>query len=314
MAWLEHGSTREDAVPCACQPAAIRAPPRRLPARRRPRRVPRLGAAAARADRAARRRRATTRSSDAGFGVYEAIVDAAPGDDYAFVRRRRDAARPVLALAARGPARAVAASLDPGAFAWTDGGFAPPGLRRRSSSTSCTSARSRAEGTFDAAIPHLRGAARARRDRDRADAGGRVPRPPRLGLRRRLPARRAVRLRRPARASSGSSTPPTPRASRVMLDVVYNHVGASGTQGAGGLRPLLHRQARDALGRGDELRRRATPTPSASGCCQSAEQLGARLPPRRPAARRDPRDRRLQPRAPRRRDRRRVHARDPARS
>ena len=81
------------------------------------------------------------------------------------------------------------------------------------SSTSCTSARSRPRGRSTPSIPHLRGAARARRHHDRADAGRRVPGPPRLGLRRRLPVGRPVVLRRPARRSSGSSTPPTPRAS-----------------------------------------------------------------------------------------------------
>ena len=41
-----------------------------------------------------------------------------------------------------------------------------------------------------------------------------------------------------------------------MLDVVYNHVGASGNKALRGVRPVLHRQVRDVLGRGDQLRRR----------------------------------------------------------
>ena len=56
----------------------------------------------------------------------------------------------------------------------------------------------------------------------------------------------------------------------VLLDVVYNHVGASGAQGPGGLRPLLHRQARDVLGRGDQLRRRRR-DPVREWVLQSAE-------------------------------------------
>ena len=42
----------------------------------------------------------------------------------------------------------------------------------------------------------------------------------------------------------------------VILDVVYNHVGASGVTGARGLRPVLHREVRDAVGPRDQLRRR----------------------------------------------------------
>ena len=64
---------------------------------------------------------------------------------------------------------------------------------------------------------HLRGgdpaparARRARRDRDRADAGGDVPGRARLGLRRVLRLRAAPGVRRPGRARPASSTPRTP--------------------------------------------------------------------------------------------------------
>ena len=58
-------------------------------------------------------------------------------------------------------------------------------------------------------------------------------------------------------------------ASRVILDVVYNHLGASGVKALRGLRPLLHRQVRDALGRGAQLRRRAVATRCASGSARA---------------------------------------------
>ena len=91
----------------------------------------------------------------------------------------------------------------------------------------------------------------------------------RLGLRRRLPLAPRSPPTAARWACSGSSTPPTRAGSRVILDVVYNHVGASGNAGARGVRPLLHRQVRDVLGQGDQLRRRRLPTPCASGSCRA---------------------------------------------
>ena len=88
----------------------------------------------------------------------------------------------------------------------------------------------------------------------------------------------------------------------MVLDVVYNHVGASGNKADHRLRPVLHAQARDALGRLPERRRRALrPRPRVG--LPERRAVDSRLPLRRPAAGRDPRDRRLQPRAPRRRGR-----------
>ena len=46
-----------------------------------------------------------------------------------------------------------------------------------------------------------------------------------LGLRRRPLVRGARGVRRPARATSASSTPATPRGLGVIQDVVYNHLG-----------------------------------------------------------------------------------------
>ena len=149
---------------------------------------------------------------------------------------------------------------------WTDDGFAPPPLARHACSTSCTSARSRAEGTFDGGDPAPARAARARRHRDRADAGRRVPRPPRLGLRRRLPLRRPLGLRRPARPRAARRRRPRrgPRGAPRRRPQPPRRVGRAGD---GGLRPLPDRQVRDALGQGGQPRRRRRRTPCASGSC-----------------------------------------------
>ena len=69
------------------------------------------------------------------------------------------------------------------------------------------------EGTFDGVDRAPRRAARARRDRDRADAGRDLPGRPRLGLRRRLPRTRRTRPTAGRRASRGWSTPRTARGS-----------------------------------------------------------------------------------------------------
>ena len=189
------------------EPPALRAPPRRLPARRRPRRVPRLGAAPGRGRAARRRPRARAEPTPATASSRRrsrprratttrtcSTASSSPTPRSRWQPRRPARAARGCSTPARSPGPTTASSRPRSAD---------------SCSTSCTSARSRAEGTFDAAIPHLRGAARARRHRDRADAGRRVPRPPRLGLRRRLHLRRPRPLRRAGRACSGSSTPPT---------------------------------------------------------------------------------------------------------
>ena len=90
----------------------------------------------------------------AGYGVWEGVVDLSPGDDYWFVldaRRHPDPMSRHQPRGLRGPSRVV----DPSAFRWTDGGFAgvPLGdlvLYELHVGTFT------AEGTFEAAIPHLR--------------------------------------------------------------------------------------------------------------------------------------------------------------
>ena len=104
--------------------------------------------------------------------------------------------------------------VDHGAFAWTDarlGGVRPA---RRPCSTSCTSARSRPRAPSTAPIGRLDHLVDLGRRRGRADAGRRVPRRPRLGLRRRRPVRAAPRLRRPRRAEAAGRRLPRPRPRR----------------------------------------------------------------------------------------------------
>ncbi len=79
----------------------------------------------------------------------------------------------------------------------------------------------------------------------------------------------------------------------VILDVVYNHIGASRRGGVRGLRPVLHEYLRDPVGEGDQLRRcRLRPGPRMGAA--ERRGVGARLRDRRAAARRDPRDLRRQ--------------------
>ena len=102
-----------------------------------------------------------------------------------------------------------------------------------------------------------------------------VPRQPRLGLRRRLRLRAAPRLRRPATASRGSSTPPTARASASSST-------SSTTTSAPGQRGAAARSARTSP-TGSTRRRGARRSTSRSPAVrewaiQNAELLGARLP------------------------------------
>ena len=71
----------------------------------------------------------------------------------------------------------------------------------------------------------------------------------------------------------------------VLLDVVYNHVGASGVQALEAFGPYFTRHVRDVLGPGDQLRRRRLRRRPRVGAAER-RGLDPRLPPRRAAARR----------------------------
>ena len=139
MAWLEHGSTREDAVLVAVSPLSFE---RRLGA------FP-LGDGRAEfrvwapaAERIALRLDGRERSLDhAGLGVREAIVETLPGADYAYVVDGVELPDPCSRWqpeGLRGPSRL----LDTGAFEWTDERLGAARPSTNSCSTSCTSARS----------------------------------------------------------------------------------------------------------------------------------------------------------------------------
>ena len=99
-------------------------------------------------------------------------------------RRRSAPAGSGLALSAGGPARPVDGRRSARVRAGPTAAGAASSATARSS-TRCTSARSRAEGTWRAAAGELAALADLGITVDRDDAGRRFPRPLRLGLRRR---------------------------------------------------------------------------------------------------------------------------------
>ena len=93
--------------------------------------------------------------AEAGFGVREAVLPVAPGADYVYVIDGVELPDPASRWqpgGLRGPSRV----LDPGAFAWTDDGFTPPELAA-SVIYELHVGTFTPEGTFEAVIPHLRG-------------------------------------------------------------------------------------------------------------------------------------------------------------
>ena len=237
--------------------------------------------------------------TDAGFGVYELAADAGAGDDYRFVI---DGGEPLPDPATRwqpeglrGPSRVL--DLEP----------PRPAARRcrrptSSCSTSSTSGRSAGEGTFAGAIPHLARAGGARRERDRDHAGGRVPRA------------RAAGATTASTLSAAQSSYGGPEGLRELVG--RRPRGRAGGDprrrlqprrrlrghGAGGVRAVLHREVRDPVGTGDQLRRRRVRRGPRVGAPER-RRLGRGLRDRRAAPRRHPRDLRLLAGAHRRRDR-----------
>ena len=114
----------------------------------------------------------------------------------------------MLALAAARACAARRGSSTRSAFEWTDGDFRAPGLHDAVIYELHVGTFS-PEGTFDGAIPYLAELAELGVTAIELMPVAEFPGRARLGLRRRLPERRPVLLRRPARACSSSSTPPT---------------------------------------------------------------------------------------------------------
>jgi maltooligosyltrehalose trehalohydrolase len=225
MASIEHHGSREDAVLVSEEA---------LPFERRLGAVP-LGDGRAefrvwapRAERIALRIGGHDRAlDDAGLGVHEAITETLPGADYAYVVDGVPLPDPCSRWqpdGLRGPSRL----LDPGEFEWTDDGWEPPALEDLVLYELHVGTFT-PEGTFEAVIPHLRvvrelgvtaielmpvaefpgrhgwGYDGVYLSAAQSSYGG--PR----GLQRLVDAAHAAGL-------------------AVILDVVYNHVGASGTK------------------------------------------------------------------------------------
>jgi maltooligosyltrehalose trehalohydrolase len=91
---------------------------------------------------------------DVGLGVYEAVVEAEPGADYEYVLDGTALPDPCSRWqpnGLRGPSRL----LDTGAFAWTDADWVPPAIGELVLYELHVGTFTE-EGTFEAAIPHLR--------------------------------------------------------------------------------------------------------------------------------------------------------------
>ena len=91
---------------------------------------------------------------DAGYGIYETTLDAVPGDDYEYVVDGRPWPDPNSRWqpqGLRGPSRIF----DPLYFEWTDRDFRTPGIQDAVIYELHTGTFS-AEGTFEGAIPYLR--------------------------------------------------------------------------------------------------------------------------------------------------------------
>ncbi len=165
--------------------------------------------------------------ADAGLGVREAVLPVAAGEDYLFAIDGSELPDPA---SRRQPAglRGASRVLDPGAFAWTDDGFEPPALAD-SVIYELHVGTFTEEGTFDAVIAHLGGlrelgvttvelmpvAAFPGEHGWGYDgvylSAAHEPYGGPQGLQRLMDAAHAEGL-------------------AVLLDVVYNHVGASGAQ------------------------------------------------------------------------------------
>ncbi len=164
----------------------------------------------------------------AGHGVLEAMVEARAGEDYAFETEGIEFPDPASRWQANG-LRGRSRLLDTGAFRWTDEGFEPPALRDSVLYELHVGTFTRA-GTFDAAIEHLRGL---------RELGVTTIELMPLAA---FPGRHGwgydgvyisaahdpyggpEGLQRFVDAAHGEGL-------AVLLDVVYNHVGASGVQG-----------------------------------------------------------------------------------
>ena len=235
--------------------------------------------------------RRSTSSSAPTTGPGPGTCPRRAGDDYLFVVDGSRVARSVLSLAAGGRARAVPRPRH-GRLRHRARPEAEP---RRARDLRAARRNVLARGDVRRRDPAPRGAARARRHGDRADARCDVPRQSQLGLRRALHLRAASGVRRAARARATRRrrTPRRPR--RDPRRRLQPHRARLG--GDRRLRPVLHRPPRDVLGRGARL----CPARRARVGDPERRAVDAGLQDRRPAPRRRARDlRRLEAARPRR--------------
>ncbi len=231
--------------------------------------------AAAVAFRSARGTEALSRGARAACGP--ARSSAAPGDDYRFVVDGEEWPDPCSRWqpeGVRGPSRVV----DTAALEIAAG----PGLRLEELVVyELHVGTFSPEGTFEGAIPRLRALRELGVTAIELMPVATFPGEPRLGLRRALRLRAPSGLRRPERpcAARRRSAPRGPRRDpRRRLQP-----RRPGQRGAARVRPVLHRPLRrDAVGRGDRLRRARRPGVGDP----ERRALGARLPDRRAAPRR----------------------------
>ena len=226
-----------------------------------------------------------------------ARVPAGAGDDYWLVldgKRLPDPASRWQPKGLRGPSRVV----DPGAFAWTDGRFRAAPLRDAVLYELHVGTFT-AEGTFEAAAARLPALAELGVTHVELMPVAEFPGHHGWGY-------DGVYL------SAAHSAYGGPHGLQRFVDAA--HAAGLGRhprrrlqprrrqrrEGARGLRPVLHRAPRDAVGQGGQLRRRGLRRRPRVGAAER-DRLGARLPRRRPAPRRDPRHprRRRPPRAAR---------------
>ena len=183
----------------------------------------------------------------AGYGIHEATVAAEPGADYRFVvdgTAWPDPCSRWQPEALRGPSRI----LDPGAFEWTDAQFRVPGLQDAVLYELHVGTFSPA-GTFDAAIPFLK---------DLAALGVTLIEVMPVAE---FPGRHGwgydgVYLSAAHSAYGGPEgfqrlvDAAHAEGLGVILDVVYNHVGASGTQALAAFGPYFSGKHRTPWGDG----------------------------------------------------------------